>query len=73
MTKLLGVIAVVCLALCGARAQNLTTVTAAGLYKGGALLSTGQICFTGTDSSDNPIPFRVGGGGQRSRFLIARL
>lgn len=68
MKMLLRVLAVVCLAISCAQAQNLTTVTASSLYKGGVLLSSGQICFTGTDSNDNPIPFRVGGGGQEVTF-----
>lgn len=67
MKNLVTTIAVVCLAIT-ARAQNLTTVTASSLYKGGLLLSSGQICFTGTDANDNPIPFRVGGGGQEVTF-----
>jgi hypothetical protein len=56
------------LPIAAAHAQNLTTVTASSLYKGGVLLSSGQICFTGTDANDNPIPFRVGGGGQEVTF-----
>lgn len=45
-------------------AQNLTTVTASNIQKGGAPLSSGTLCFTATDANDNPIGFRVGGGGQ---------
>src|SRR5690349_12246494 len=45
-------------------AQNLTTVTASNIQKAGAPLASGTICFTATDTSDNPIPFRIGGGGQ---------
>lgn len=45
-------------------AQNLTTVTASNIKKGGAPLASGTICFQATDDGDNPISFRVGGGGQ---------
>jgi hypothetical protein len=53
------------LALCSsALAQNLTSVTAANIQKAGLPLATGTLCFTATDSSDSPIGFRIGGGGQ---------
>lgn len=64
MKKLLSAIAFVCLSL-PAFAQNLATVSAANIQDlNGAKLATGQLCFLGTDQSDNPISFQVGGGGQ---------
>jgi hypothetical protein len=45
-------------------AQNLTSVTASNIQKAGLPLATGTLCFTATDSSDSPIGFRIGGGGQ---------
>lgn len=55
---------IILLASMSALAQNLTTVTATNIQKAGAPLVSGTICFTATDVGDNPIPFRVGGGGQ---------
>jgi hypothetical protein len=46
-------------------AQNWSLVTATNLtYQDGTKLPSGKLCFTGTDSDDNPVSFKVGGGGQ---------
>jgi hypothetical protein len=33
-------------------------------YQDGTKMPSGKLCFTGTDSDDNPVSFKVGGGGQ---------
>jgi hypothetical protein len=49
-------------------AQNLTTVSASNIQDiNGSKLAAGQLCFLGTDQSDNPISFGIGGGGQALR------
>jgi hypothetical protein len=48
-----------------ALAQNYTAVTATNIQKDGGALASGRLCFLATDSSDNPIPFQIGGGGQQ--------
>jgi hypothetical protein len=49
-------------------AQNLTTVSASNIQDiNGSKLAAGQLCFLGTDQSDNPISFGIGGGGQPLR------
>jgi hypothetical protein len=46
-------------------AQNLTTVSASNIQDlNGSKLAAGQLCFQGTDQSDTPISFGIGGGGQ---------
>lgn len=67
LKKLLSVFAFVCLAL-SAFGQNLTTVSASNITDiNGTKLAAGQLCFLGTDQSDNPISFQIGGGGQALR------
>ena len=45
-------------------AQGFTTVTASHIQNAsGTALSSGQICFQGTDANDQPISFRAGGSG----------
>ena len=64
MKKLFLAFVFVCLAL-SARGQNLTTVSGSNIQDlNGAKLAIGQLCFQGTDQSDNPIAFGIGGGGQ---------
>ena len=64
MKKLFGVVAVVCLSLCGF-AQNWTTVSASNITDlNQQKLAAGSLCFLGTDQNDIPISFEVGGGGQ---------
>ncbi|MGH9567529.1 MAG: hypothetical protein ACRD4I_16235 [Candidatus Angelobacter sp.] len=47
------------------RAQNWATVTASNITDlNQQKLAQGQLCFLGTDQSDTPISFNVGGGGQ---------
>ena len=47
------------------RAQNWATVTASNITDlNQQKLAQGQLCFLGTDQSDTPISFSVGGGGQ---------
>jgi hypothetical protein len=71
MKKLLSVLGYVCLVLAlslNARAQNLTTVSAANITDiNGAKLASGQLCFLVTDQQDNPISVSIGGGGQALR------
>lgn len=66
--KLLLFSALLCV-LCGQGfAQNLTTVSASNITDlNGTKLAAGQLCFLGTDQSDNPISFQIGGGGQALR------
>ena len=66
--KLLLFSAVLCV-LCGEGfSQNLTTVSASNITDiNGTKLAAGQLCFLGTDQSDNPISFQIGGGGQALR------
>ena len=48
-----------------ASAQNWATVTASNITDlNQQKLAAGQLCFLGTDQSDTPISFSVGGGGQ---------
>jgi hypothetical protein len=48
-----------------AQGQNLTTVSGSNVTDvDGVKLAAGNICFVGTDQSDTPISFQVGGGGQ---------
>lgn len=55
--------------LCGsAFAQNTSAVSGSNITDlNGTKLAAGSICFLGTDGSDNPISFQVGGGGQALR------
>jgi hypothetical protein len=67
MKRILGVVAVVCFALC-AHAQTLTTVTASNIQNGGVPLASGRICFQATDGNNNPIAIRWLGGGQQGLY-----
>ncbi|HEY2497221.1 MAG TPA: hypothetical protein VGK24_09135 [Candidatus Angelobacter sp.] len=66
MLKKILLLSVFLCALCGQGfAQNLTTVSGSNITDlNGAKLAIGQLCFQGTDQSDNPIAFGIGGGGQ---------
>lgn len=68
MKKTFQLIALVCLLALGAGAQNLATVSASNITDyNQQKLAAGQICFQATDTSDQPISFQVGGGGQALR------
>ena len=65
--RLTLIFAFVCFAL-PMLGQNLATVSGSNIEDlNGATLAHGQICFVGTDQSDTPISFQVGGGGQALR------
>ena len=65
MKKLIFVFALAASFAVQAFAQNLTTVSASNIQDlNGTKLAAGQLCFQGTDQSDNPIAFGIGGGGQ---------
>jgi hypothetical protein len=54
-----------------ASAQNFMTVVASHTMGGGNhLLPSGNLIFTATDNSGNPISYQVGGGGQMISFPI---
>lgn len=59
-------------ALCQpAQAQNWTTVVAHNLVDyGGHKVGSALLCFRGTDGSNNPQSFQVGGGGQTITTMI---
>jgi len=62
---LLWLIAYCLLLIACAQAQNWTTVSASNITDlNQQKLAAGTICFLGTNSSDVPISFQVGGGGQ---------
>jgi hypothetical protein len=62
---LLWLIAYCSLLIACAQAQNWTTVSASNITDlNQQKLAGGTICFLGTNSSDVPISFQVGGGGQ---------
>jgi hypothetical protein len=59
------ILALVCLAFAGsARAQTTIAVSASHIQGvNGTLLTSGSLCFQGTDANSNPIPFQISGGG----------
>jgi hypothetical protein len=62
--KLKILIAAMLVAVC-AHAQNLTSVTASNIVDAtNTKIASGTLCFIGTDASDNPIGYQIGGGGQ---------
>jgi hypothetical protein len=62
--SLLSLIAVSAVAVSTpAFSQNTTTITATTILSGGAALSSGTLCLTGTDVNGNNITFTTHGGG----------
>jgi hypothetical protein len=56
------------------QAQSWTTVTATNITDlNQQKLAAGQLCFLGTDQSDTPISFNIGGGGQVLRRAFCTL
>src|SRR5690348_1432348 len=64
MKKLIA-LSFVFLSFCCAQARNWATVSASNITDlNQQKLAAGTMCMLGTDQNDNPISFKVGGGGQ---------
>ncbi len=69
MKKLLFALLLLC---SSALAQNYTTVSASNIQYLNQAKVTGQICFLGTNSSNIPISFQAGGGGQVAAYPMCQ-